>query len=197
MKGSKKAHHFTALCTLSWCQSLCSQLFLSGFILVNLGGPSPSFKLHFVNKNSRICAKTTLQPSAITTLNYLICGYLGTSCLFEHWSVSVHLVFLLILNICSAFLMSVNIVLDNSVRTIGLPQRKYLGFLIRVSSKDGEKPALNKSWKGVFQRKAVFHILSQWLDFVYSQTILDQWQTPKEFWDLTYCLTISSFNTFL
>lgn len=107
-------------------------------------GRSVSADLHSNDKNSNICAKATI-ISAITTLNYLICGCLGTSCLFEHWSISVHLVFLLILNICSAFLMSVNTVLDNSVRTIGLPQRKCLGFLIHVSSKDGVKPALNKS----------------------------------------------------
>lgn len=40
--------------------------------------------------------------------------------------------------------MNVNIVLL-SAGTIGLPQRKCLGLLIHVSSKDGVKPALNKS----------------------------------------------------
>lgn len=65
--------------------------------------------------------------------------------MFEHRNSLVHLVFLLILNIYSVFLMNVNIVLDNSVGTMGLPQRKRLGFLIHVSSKDGVKPALNKS----------------------------------------------------
>lgn len=71
----------------------------------------PSFKWHvFVNKNSNICAMATI-ISVVTKLSYLICGCLDTSCLFEPWSISVHLVFLLILNICSAFLMSMNIVL--------------------------------------------------------------------------------------
>lgn len=63
--------------------------------------------------------------------------------MFEHHNSLFRLVFLLILNIYMAFLMNVNIVLDNSVGTI--PQRKRLGFLIHVSLKDGVKPALNKS----------------------------------------------------
>jgi len=82
--------------------------------------------------------------SAITRLVYHVHGGLDVSCLFEHCDSLVQLGFLLILNIYSVFLLNVNTVLD-SAGIIGLPQRKCLGFLIHISSKDGVKPALNKS----------------------------------------------------